>query len=93
MNGIVSADQLHQWCLDAGIYGPDDKVRRVVIDMEAHHFVQVYVEKVGDDRILSVEAPKIIVSESAGEDRPPPRDTSESEKFVRRKKRKWARRD
>lgn len=38
----------------AGVIGDDDLVRRVVIDADMDNVVQVYVERVGDERLLSV---------------------------------------
>lgn len=51
----LHARQLHEWCLAAGIYGAADRVQRVVIDINVQDVVRVFVEKVGDSRVLAVE--------------------------------------
>ena len=40
--------------LAAGVVSEVDSVRRVVIDAEVGHVVMLYVERCGDERLLSV---------------------------------------
>lgn len=43
-----------QALMDVGVIRPEDYVRRVVIDASMDSAVLVYVERLGDERLLSV---------------------------------------
>lgn len=59
---------LWQWLVDAGICHDGDRVTRVVIDMGVNDVVQVYVQKLGDERVLSVSPPAVVWTEPEGQD-------------------------
>jgi hypothetical protein len=52
--GPIPATAFLQALEDAGVIHPGDRVGRVVIDAQAGHLVRVYVERAGDERLLSV---------------------------------------
>jgi hypothetical protein len=51
---LITASQLFETLAAAGIVRRDEMVRRVVIDCQAGSVPVVYVERVGDERLLSV---------------------------------------
>lgn len=57
---ICPSPALNKWLKDAGIpVGDDEKICRVVIDMKVGEVVHVYVERMGDDRIIKVTPPSM----------------------------------
>ena len=50
----ITSEQLFGALTRAGIVGPDERVRRVVIDARFGSVPVVYVERLGDERLLSV---------------------------------------
>ena len=50
----ISADAFLRALADAGVISEGDEIRRVVIDAQVRHAVHVYVERFGDERLLSV---------------------------------------
>ncbi len=50
----ISGKMFLQRLSDHGIIGQGDKVRRVVIDAHVGKAAMLYVERVGDDRLLKV---------------------------------------
>jgi hypothetical protein len=46
--------QFIQALLDAGVIQPDEQVTRVVIEAKADGYVMLYVERVGDERLVEV---------------------------------------
>jgi len=50
----ILADAFGRALVDAGVLPSIDDVRRIVIDAEAGHLVMMYVEHIGDERLLQV---------------------------------------
>lgn len=48
------SEELYQALIDAGIVRKNDYVRRVVIDIQVGHAVQVHVERFADERVFSL---------------------------------------
>lgn len=53
-HNVINGHQFIQSLLDAGVVSPAENVTRVVIDARADGFVQLHVERVGDERLLEV---------------------------------------
>jgi hypothetical protein len=51
---VLGADEFGRALVAAGVLPSIDGVRRIVIDAQAGHIVVVYVEHLGDERLLRV---------------------------------------
>lgn len=50
----ISGDEFFKALLSADVFRDGETVRRVVIDAQAGHALVIYVERYGDERLLSV---------------------------------------
>lgn len=53
-NPVPTSDRIFSAMTEAGIFTADEKVRRVVIDLDYKHVPVMYVERYADERILQV---------------------------------------
>lgn len=50
----ILSDQFVKALIDAGVVRGDDLIKRLVIDAQVNHAVVIYVERLGDERLLNV---------------------------------------
>lgn len=55
----LSATAAHAALIEAGIIKPDERIRRIVIDIQTHKPVMVHIERYGDDRLLDALVPHL----------------------------------
>lgn len=51
---MITSDAFFEALIAADVFRSGERIRRVVIDAQAGWALKVYVERLGDDRILSV---------------------------------------
>lgn len=51
---LITSDKFGQALIDAGVISRDDSVSRIVIDAKIGDIVRLYLERNGDERLLSV---------------------------------------
>jgi hypothetical protein len=54
MSKVIHGKQFADAILASGFVGVDDRVTRIVIDAPVGDIVKVYVERIGDERLLNV---------------------------------------
>ena len=54
MPRIVTSEEVYKALVAAGMFGEDEQVRRVVIDLQYGHVAVVHMERFGDERMLEV---------------------------------------
>lgn len=54
MSAMIHSKAFQQALIDAGVIRTEDRVRRVVIDVQVGEAVKLYVERYGDERLLDV---------------------------------------
>lgn len=50
----ITADKIMQAWADAGIVDDIDTIQRFVVDLQCGHIPIIYIQRIGDDRLLSV---------------------------------------
>jgi hypothetical protein len=50
----IKSDRVFEAMITSGLFRPGERVRRVVIDLQAGETPIVHIERYGDDRLLSV---------------------------------------
>ena len=50
----VTSDKVFKLLEEAGLFSPEDRTTRVVIDLQVGHVAKMYVERFVDKRILDV---------------------------------------
>jgi hypothetical protein len=51
---IITTETFWRALVDADVFREDEKIRRIVIDAQAGDAVVMYVERLGDERLLDV---------------------------------------
>jgi hypothetical protein len=52
--GPIDAKRFHEALVEFGFVHEDDRVRRIVIDVEANKVPKIYTERYGDSKVLKV---------------------------------------
>jgi hypothetical protein len=54
MDRVVTSDEVYKALVAAGVLPEDERVRRVVIDLQGGCFPIIHVERYGDERMIKV---------------------------------------
>jgi hypothetical protein len=54
MTAPVHSRKVLQALVDAGVIREEDKIRRVIIDLDVGEIAKMYVERFGDERLLGI---------------------------------------